>query len=139
MFLISNMLLIYSCFLSPMCCSSFFISKLKLKLFINPYSVEAQAQLFTMDSNLPQPQPQQPKSSSTQFKMDSNLEQRHSGESQSSKRFRSKMHAYDAHHQKLVEATYVREEARYAEWLKQRNKQRDLLRAVQGPPQNRDH
>ena len=54
------------------------------------------------------------------------------------------MHAYDAHHQKLVEATYVREEARYAEELKQRNKQRDLnkvsqLRVVQGPRKNRDH
>ena len=75
--------------------------------------------------------------------MDSNLaetEQHRSGESQSSIRFRTKMHAYDAHHQKLVEATYVRGEARCAEELKQRNKQRDLkkvsqLNAVQGPRQ----
>ena len=92
-----------------MCCSSI---QLKLKPFLFP------DHLFTMDSN---------------------LEQLHSGESQSSIRFRSKMHAYDAHHQKLVEATYVREEARYAEWLRQRNEQRDLIRAVQGPRQNRDH
>ena len=75
--------------------------------------------------------------------MDSNLaetEQHRSGESQSSIRFRTKMHAYDAHHQKLVEAGYVRNQARCAEELKQRNKQRDLkkvsqLNAVQGPRQ----
>ena len=72
--------------------------------------------------------------------MGSNLEQRRSGESQSLIRFRNKMHAYDAHHQKLVEAVYVRNEARCAEELKQRNKQRDLnkvsqLNAVQGPRQ----
>ena len=66
------------------------------------------------------------------------MEQLHYGESDSSKRFRIKMHKDDAHHQVLVEATYAREAVRHAVWLRQRNEQRDLKRAT-GPQQKHDH
>ena len=92
-----------------MCCSYI---QLKLKPFLFA------AHLFTMEN------------------MD--VEQLHYGESDSSKRFRIKMHKYDAHHQVLLETVYAREAVRHAVWLRQRNEQRDLKRAT-GPQQKHDH
>ena len=85
---------------------------MKLKPFLFP------AHLFTMEN------------------MD--VERLHFGESDSSMRFRDKMHKYDAHHQVLLEAAYAREAVRHAVWLRQRNEQRDLKRAT-GPQQKHDH
>ena len=59
-------------------------------------------------------------------------------ESDSSKRFRIKMHQYAARYQVLVEATFAREAVRHTEWLRLRNEQRDLIRAT-GSQQKRGH
>ena len=87
------------------------------------YSVEAEAFLPSI---------------STLFTMDAPGQSEAKPQSEASLRFRAKMHAYDAHHKKLQEGCYARAETVHRKWLRERNEQRDLRRAV-GRAEIQDH
>ena len=102
------------------------------------YSVEAQAFLPSISTLFTMADQRQNLSEASLSELCSTCQSEAKPESEASLRFRAKMHAYDAHHKQLQEGCYARAEIVHRKWLRERNEQRDLRRAV-GRAEIQDH